>query len=617
MKMLNKFIGRCAGAFLAAAMAVSNLAFAADTERYTLPSGLTPEGMIKKIDILTELGLPATSAVIFHGDEILYSSFSGYADQDLGGSSGHRIAVDEDTVYEWGSITKTMTWVSVMQLWEQGRIDLNRDVRDYLPEDFFHHLSYDDPITMLDLMNHQGGWCENTYQIFVDDENDILPLEEALRANEPAQPFRPGEVSSYSNWGTALAGLIVERVSGMDFADYVHQNILLPLDMEHTSIAPDHRDNMWVRQKREELHTYTQNLIGMESDGGTRMCYISMYPAGGAAGTIGDLAAYAQAFIDDSHPLFERAETQEMLFSGTSFYGDSDIPLCSYGFWSEEHGVRTYGHDGATLSGCSNMIFDPVSKVGMVIFTTSAEYNPLWEQLSELVFGKLPDGKYSDGSERSLKPEGCYLMSRSNPTGIMKLSHYLSPVYMEDADSITDIGSGLLMVEMQGASMIAAENTLSDGTKTIVIGACEFIPESFYMIKLCLIGLFFIAGILSIFVLLGRRKLKKAGMVSSYGGEWVITAGHFAKIVSVGAMLWLMSEASSLTGLTKTVGAAVGITELVCLGVCTASALTAAASLFLRRTDKTGRICYIVSLLGNAVTIGAVAFFEMYKFWNC
>lgn len=622
MKMLNKFIGRCAGAVLAAAMAVSNLAFAADTEEYKLPSGLTVEGLSKKIKILMsedpeDAELPATSAIVFRGNEILYSAYFGSADQDLSGSLGHKIPVVEDTVYEWGSITKTMTWVSVMQLWEQGRIDLDRDVREYLPNDFFDHLSYDDPITMMNLMNHQGGWCENTYRIFVDDESEILSLEEALRANEPTQAFRPGEVSSYSNWGTALAGLIVERVSGMDYADYIHENILQPLNMEHTSIAPDHRDNPWVRQKREELHTYEYNMFGMSSDGGTRMFYIPMYPAGSAAGTIGDLAAYAQAFVDDSHPLFEKAETQEMLFSGTSFYGDSDIPLCSYGFWSEEHGVRTYAHDGGTHSGFSNMVFDPVSKVGLVAFTTNNEYNPLWQELSKLVFGELPKDKYSDGSEKTVKLEGYYLMTRSNLSGIMKLAHYLSPTSAEDLGSAADLGNGLLQLDVQGMSMLIAENTLSDGTKTLVLGAGELIPDSFYILKLYLIGLFFIAGILSVFVLLGKRKLKKAGMVSSYGGDRVITAGHFAKVVSVAAMLWLMSDAYSVLGLSKTVGTIVGITELVCLVVCIAAALTAAVSLFMRKSAKTGRICFIISILGNVITVGAITFFEMYKFWNC
>ena len=81
-------------------------------------------------------------------------------------------------------------------------------------------------------------------------------LEEALRNTEPAQTYRPGEVASYSNWAAALAGLIVQRVSGMDYIDYVHKNILEPLGMEHTSVGPDLTDNPWVREQRLKMNCY-------------------------------------------------------------------------------------------------------------------------------------------------------------------------------------------------------------------------------------------------------------------------------------------------------------------------------------------------------------------------
>lgn len=120
---------------------------------------------------------------------------------------------------------KTMIWVSALQLYEQGKLDLEADIRTYLPDGFLTKLKYDDPITMIDLMNHRGGWQEALYTIQVTDESDIMPLGEALKYSEPPQVFRPGEVEAYSNWGAALAGYIIECVSGMDYGEYLHKNI--------------------------------------------------------------------------------------------------------------------------------------------------------------------------------------------------------------------------------------------------------------------------------------------------------------------------------------------------------------------------------------------------------
>ena len=118
-----------------------------------------------------------------------------------------------------------MIWVSALQLYEQGKLDLEADIRTYLPDGFLTKLKYDDPITMIDPMNHRGGWQEALYTIQVTDESDIMPLGEALKYSEPPQVFRPGEVEAYSNWGAALAGYIIECVSGMDYGEYLHKNI--------------------------------------------------------------------------------------------------------------------------------------------------------------------------------------------------------------------------------------------------------------------------------------------------------------------------------------------------------------------------------------------------------
>lgn len=127
-------------------------------------------------------------------------------------------------MYEWGSISKLMVWVSVMQLVEEGKIDLKADIQRYLPEDFITNLRFDKPITMIDLMNHQAGF-QDTYFIQTPHKSELTSLEATLRTRQPKQVYAPVEHTAYSNWGAALAAYIVQRVSGMDYVSYVHDHI--------------------------------------------------------------------------------------------------------------------------------------------------------------------------------------------------------------------------------------------------------------------------------------------------------------------------------------------------------------------------------------------------------
>ena len=97
-----------------------------------------------------------------------------------------------------------------MQLKEQGVLDLEEDIRKYLPDGFLTHLHYDKPVTMLHLMNHTAGFDELLYDLETADEKEIIPLRNFLKKYQPNQSFEPGVISSYSNWGAALAAYIVE-----------------------------------------------------------------------------------------------------------------------------------------------------------------------------------------------------------------------------------------------------------------------------------------------------------------------------------------------------------------------------------------------------------------------
>lgn len=135
------------------------------------------------------------SVAVYDENGVIYKNGFGYSDKE------NAQVVDENTVFEWGSVSKLFIWISAMQLVEQGKLDLEEDIYTYLPEDFLKNLTFDKKITMLDLMNHQAGFQEMYLGIMTADENEVIDLEDALRNNQPKQVFEPGTVTAYSNWG--------------------------------------------------------------------------------------------------------------------------------------------------------------------------------------------------------------------------------------------------------------------------------------------------------------------------------------------------------------------------------------------------------------------------------
>lgn len=347
---------------------------------------------------------------VFRKDDTIYTGYFGWADKAAG------IAVEEDTVIEWGSATKTLVWVSVMQLWEQGDIDLDTDIREYLPEKFLTKLKYDTPVTMTNLMNHNAGFQEVYADMFVKEQDSIRTLGDALQAHEPAQIYEPGTVTAYSNWGTALAAYIVERISGERFDDYVHQNIFQPLGMEYSALSADLSDNTWVQEKRKDLQCYTAD--------GTLIpdCfyYIPLYPTGMCTSTLRDFEKFGKALLNEDSPLFQKKETWETLFTPTEYLGDSDIPSNYHGLWVIPYGTEVVGH-GGNSAGCSSfLLMDIQNGIGVAVMTNQSNEQVYNVKMPELIFGKF-SARERFGSERSMT-EGIYRNARTVRVGPFKLA---------------------------------------------------------------------------------------------------------------------------------------------------------------------------------------------------
>ncbi len=274
--------------------------------------------------------------VVVKDGKVLFRQGYGYSDMKK------RTPMDpETTLIRPGSTSKLFTWTAVMQLVEQGKIDLDRDVDSYL--DFKVSPPTGPPVTMRDLMNHKSGFEEGLKDILAIDPQGLPSTETYLKQHPRPALFPPGEVPAYSNYGAALAGYIVQRVSGEPFERYVEQHILLPLGMRRSTFDQPLPDR----------------FKGAMSDGyleasGTAQPYelIIPRPAGSLTTTAADMARFMLAHLQQGHlddyDMLGRETAQLMhMPSETSLPGFASM---AHGFFYEVKNGRTViGHGGDSV----------------------------------------------------------------------------------------------------------------------------------------------------------------------------------------------------------------------------------------------------------------------------
>lgn len=298
--------------------------------------------------------LGATVAIVRDG-ELIFSKGYGFADAD------RRVPVDPaTTLFRIGSVTKAFTWVAVLQLRDQGLLDLDRDVNDYL--DFPIPDTYDQPITLRHILTHTPGFEDRVFGLF--GETGELARGEWLRRNMPARVRPPGTLPSYSNYASALAGSIVERVSGLSWEEYVETRILVPLGMAYASsreplpdpLAPHmsggfaHEDGRFVAKPFEHIG--------------------AMAPAGSISASAEAMAAFMAALLGGgAHSdarILEPGSVGELL--DRALAPDPRINGMTLGLYEKgTHGVRVVGHGGGTQWFFTDMALFPEDGLGVFV----------------------------------------------------------------------------------------------------------------------------------------------------------------------------------------------------------------------------------------------------------
>jgi CubicO group peptidase (beta-lactamase class C family) len=368
--------------------------------------------------------VPGAAFVLVEDGEIVLAKGYGYADLE------GQVPVDpRTTIFRIGSGTKLFTATAVMQLVEEGKIDLHADVNRYL-ERFQIPDTYPQPVTMAHLLTHTAGFDDKLIGAFDRSISELRPLGEYLAEEMPARVMPPGQVASYSNHGMALAGYIVEVVSGMPYEAYVQERILEPLGMERSSSAqplpPALAADRAVPYPRDE-------------EPGP-LVYMPIAPAGMLSTTAHDMARFLIAHLEGGRygdaRILER-ETARLMHQRHATHHPG-LPGWAYGFTERtENGQRVLDHGGADPTGYGSMtVLLPEENLGFFAVTNARFQEDLLLAFPQAFLDRYYPGEdlppedlepAPNAQQRAERVAGTYLTNRRARHTIAKLSLLSKP----------------------------------------------------------------------------------------------------------------------------------------------------------------------------------------------
>jgi CubicO group peptidase (beta-lactamase class C family) len=303
------------------------------------------------------------------------------------------------TLCRVGSISKSLVWIALMQLAEQGKLKLDDPINQHLPPQLqIPDEGFSEPIRIHHLMTHSAGFEESILgHMEVDDANRELPLVTYLARYRPHRVRPPGELAVYSNYSAALAGVIVAHTSGMSWEDYAETRIMRPLGM----LTSTYREAIPPELARQHgLPQPASPAVASMMSAGFRWLegrleeappeYITHYaPAGALAASANDMARYMQALLDPDglvragvlnaqsvHTMLEPSFANAKGF-GTIYHGFFQFPFPG--------SSSAFGHDGDTRYQHAIMMIVPDVGVGIFIGVNTASGLRLVERLPYLV----------------------------------------------------------------------------------------------------------------------------------------------------------------------------------------------------------------------------------------
>ena len=400
------------GAAVAAATTLLCVAAPAQADDATTTVARTADKVITKQ--LADDHIPGAAVVVVSGGKQVYAKGYGVSD------TRRRTPVDPDhTSFYLGSVTKLFTATAVQQLVDAGKLDLDADVNSYL--DFRIADTYPGrPIRLRHLLTHTSGFEDQVLGIATPAGTPVPKLGPWLAAHQPARVRPPGTLASYDNYGVALAGYIVQRVSGESYQKYVHDHLLAPLGMRHTSLTGGG-----------DLAT-GYRTDGTVAAGGQRGPLTPAGPNVTAVPT--DLGRYLIDQLKPGNPLLKQHFTQ-----------DERLPGMGWIFEQHPHqGTRVLAKDGDVPGYHDYVALLPDDDIGIYVAyngdgTDNAGSYARRELVDRIVEALHPDRKpatptrHDDGDLS--RYAGDYRTTRYNHHDLTKVTQLVSPVTVTASDT--------------------------------------------------------------------------------------------------------------------------------------------------------------------------------------
>ena len=324
-------------------------------------------------DMMAENQIPGLAAGIVTSEGLVWSGGYGFADVDTGRE------VTSETIFALMSISKVFTGTGVMQLVEDGSLDLDADINDYLTAFEVVHPDYPStPITTRHLLTHTSGLTGDEYGVLqlniATDDADVIPLGEMLESLLTPEGTRydqgfnfsnnePGTSYAYSSIAISLAGFVAESIAGIGFDELTDESIFQRLEMENTSwrLSPydDKLDQVATMYNYYEPESLLEDV---------EMFTFADYPAGSIRSNVPELSRFLAASINDGTlgnvQLIEPTTVSQM--REIQFPDVISSQAITWATW--EPGDRIlYGHGGDDAGASTDMQYDLLTGKGVIL----------------------------------------------------------------------------------------------------------------------------------------------------------------------------------------------------------------------------------------------------------
>jgi CubicO group peptidase (beta-lactamase class C family) len=292
--------------------------------------------------------------VVVRGSGTVLQKGYGYADV-----ASRKPVSPDATLFRPGSVSKLLTWTAVMQQVEAGKIDLDKDVNSYI--DFKIPPFEGKPITMRNIMTHTSGFEESVRYLISSDPKAAMPLKKLIPLALPERVFAPGTTPAYSNYATALAGYIVERVSGVPFDTYIEQRVFAPIGMTRSSFRQPLPDTLKPLMAS-GYSNVTEKAKPFE--------IVVPAPAGSLAATGADMGKFMIAHLNNGGALL-KPETARLMHD-TNARRLGPLNTMALGFYEQwVNGRRAIAHGGDTEWFHTYLWLFPADDIGLYISMNS------------------------------------------------------------------------------------------------------------------------------------------------------------------------------------------------------------------------------------------------------